>query len=155
MTQQLPLYQIPMPQPNFVNNPILTPSQQNELQPIANNLIASQPQQNYNLPPLQPQLQPDNTVPSFVNNPNLSVQQKQAMLNAQPQQVVADVSPQSMAVAGANRHGVDWAGLLGTLGSYVSAAGSAYGTGANPSQGLLNAANAIQKHTQDIQQNLS
>ena len=52
MAQQLPLYQIPMPQqPNFVNNPILTPSQQNELQPIANNLIASQPRQNYNLPP--------------------------------------------------------------------------------------------------------
>src|SRR5574344_2425352 len=99
---QSSLYQIPMTQPNFVNNPILTPSQQNELQPIANNLIASQPQQNYNLQPLQPQLQPDNTVPSFVNNPNLSVQQKQAMLNAQTQpQVVANVSPQTMAIAGA------------------------------------------------------
>src|SRR5574344_1099825 len=107
MAQQLPLYQIPMTQPNFVNNPILTPSQQNELQPIANNLIASQPQQNYNLPPLQPHLQPDNTVPSFVNTPNLSVQKKQAMLNAQPQQVVANVSPQTMAIAGAQRKGVD------------------------------------------------
>src|SRR5574344_1866086 len=152
MEKQLHLYQIPMTQPNFFNNPILTPSQQNELQPIANNLIASQPQQNYNLPPLQPQLQPDNTVPSFVNNPNLSVQQKQAMLNAQPQQVVADVSPQSMAVAGANRQGIDWAGLLGNLGSYVAAAGSAYGTGANPSQGLLAATNALQKQTQNINQ---
>lgn len=152
MTQQLPLYQMPMTQPNFVNNPILTPDQQNELQPIANNLIASQPQQNYNLPPLQPQLQPDNTVPSFVNNPNLSVQQKQAMLNAQQPQVVANVSPQTMAIAGAQKKGIDWAGLLGTLGSYVSAAGSAYGTGANPSQGLLNAANATQKLTQNIRQ---
>ena len=125
MTQQLPLYQIPMPQPNFVDNPVLTPSQLNELQPIANNLIASRPQQNYNLPPLQPQ--------------------------------VVDVAPQSqpqpvMGNAGAQRRGVDWAGLLGTLGSYVSAAGSAYGTGANPSQGLLNAANATQKHTQNIRQ---
>lgn len=73
-------------------------------------------------------------------------------LAQQQPQVVADVSPQSMAVAGANRQGVDWAGLLGTLGSYVSAAGSAYGSGANPSQGLLNAANAMQKHTQNIRQ---
>ena len=156
MTQQLPLYQIPMTQPNFVDNPILTPSQQNELQPIANNLITSQPQQNYNLPPLQPQLQPDNTVPSFVNNPNLSVQQKQAMLNAQPQPQVVDVAPQTqqpvMGNAGAQRRGIDWGGLLGTLGSYASAAGSAYGAGANPSQGLLNAANATQKHTQAINQ---
>ena len=146
-----------MPQPNFIDNPVLTPSQQNELQPIANNLIASRPQQNYNLPPLQPQLQPDNTVPSFVNDSNLSIQQKQAMLNAQTQPQVVDVAPQSqsqpvMGNAGAQRRGVDWAGLLGNLGSYMSAAGSAYGTGANPSQGLLNAANAIQKHTQDIQQ---
>ena len=157
MTQQLPLYQIPMPQPNFIDNPVLTPSQQNELQPIANNLIASRPQQNYNLPPLQPQLQPDNTVPSFVNNPNLSVQQKQAMLNAQTQPQVVDVAPQSqsqpvMGNAGAQRRGVDWAGLLGNLGSYMAAAGSAYGTGANPSQGLLNATNATRKLTQDIQQ---
>src|SRR5574344_2221040 len=81
-------------------------------------------QQSYNLPPLQ---------------------------MPQPQ-VVANVSPQTMAIAGAQRKGVDWAGLLGNLGSYVAAAGSAYGTGANPSQGLLNAANAIEKHTQNIRQ---
>ena len=73
-------------------------------------------------------------------------------LTQQQPQVVANVSPQTMAIAGAQRKGIDWAGLLGTLGSYASAAGSAYGTGTNPSQGLLNAANAIQKHTQDIQQ---
>ena len=107
MAQQLPLYQIPMPQ---------QPSQQ---------AIA----QGYNQPPLQPLYQ-----------------------QAQQPQVVADVSPQSMAVAGANRQGVDWAGLLGNLGSYMAAAGSAYGLGANPSQGLLNAANATQKHTQNINQ---
>src|SRR5574344_1096535 len=81
-------------------------------------------QQSYNLPPLQ---------------------------MPQPQ-VVANVSPQTMAIAGAQRKGIDWAGLLGNLGSYVAAAGSAYGTGANPSQGLLNAANAIQTHTQNIRQ---
>src|SRR5574344_1880044 len=125
MAQQLPLYQIPMPQEQT---------------------------QNHNLPPLQ-MLQPQAQVPDFVNNPNIDINTKRQILNQinQPQ-VVADVSPQSMAVAGANRQGIDWAGLLGNLGSYVAAAGSAYGTGANPSQGLLNAANATQKHTQNIRQ---
>src|SRR5574344_2084309 len=122
---QLPLVQIPMPQEQT---------------------------QNHNLPPLQ-MPQPQAQVPDFVNNPNIDINTKRQMLNQinQPQ-VVADVSPQSMAVAGANRQGIDWAGLLGNLGSYVAAAGSAYGTGANPSQGLLNAANATQKHTQNIRQ---
>src|SRR5574344_1143753 len=122
---QLPLVQIPMPQGQ---------------------------QQSYNLPPLQ-MPQPQAQVPDFVNNPNIDINTKRQMLNQinQPQ-VIADVSPQSMAVAGANRQGIDWAGLLGNLGSYVAAAGSAYGTGANPSQGLLNAANATQKHTQNIRQ---
>src|SRR5574344_2689728 len=125
MAQQLPLVQIPMPQGQ---------------------------QQSYNLPPLQ-MPQPQAQVPDFVNNPNIDINTKRQMLNQinQPQ-VIADVSPQSMAVAGANRQGIDWAGLLGNLGSYVAAAGSAYGTGANPSQGLLNAANATQKHTQNIRQ---
>ena len=122
---QLPLIQVPMPQEQT---------------------------QNHNLPPLQmPQSQAQ--VPDFVNNPNIDINTKRQMLNQinQPQ-VVADVSPQSMAIAGANRQGIDWAGLLGNLGSYVAAAGSAYGTGANPSQGLLNATNATRKLTQDIQQ---
>src|SRR5574344_1559408 len=124
---QLPLIQIPMPQEQA---------------------------QNHNLPPLQmPQPQMQSQMPDFVNNPNIDINTKRQMLNQinQPQ-VIADVSPQSMAVAGANRQGIDWAGLLGNLGSYVAAAGSAYGTGANPSQGLLNAANATQKHTQTIRQ---
>src|SRR5574344_2819566 len=122
---QLPLVQIPMPQGQ---------------------------QQSYNLPPLQ-MPQPQAQVPDFVNNPHIDINTKRQMLNQinQPQ-VIADVSPQAMAVAGAQRRGVDWAGLLGTLGSYVSAAGSAYGAAANPSQDLLGATNALQKQTQNINQ---
>ena len=56
-----------------------------------------------------------------------------------PQPQIVDVAPQSQSQpvignAGAQRRGVDWAGLLGTLASYASAAGSAYGAAANPSQ---------------------
>src|SRR5574344_1789060 len=74
----------------------------------------------------------------------------------QPQPQIVDVAPQTqqpvIGNAGAQRRGVNWAGLLGTLATYVAAAGCANGTGANPSQGLLNAANATQKHTQNIRQ---
>ena len=133
MSQQLPLYQIPMPQGQ---------------------------QQGYNLPPLQmPQPQMQSQMPDFINNPNIDINTKKQLLNQfntqQPQ--VVDVAPQSqsrpvMGNAGAQRQGVDWRGLLGNLGSYMAAAGSAYGTGANPSQGLLNATNATRKLTQDINQ---
>lgn len=104
---------------------------------------------------MQPQMQSE--MPDFVNDPNIDINTKRQLLSQyhqsqQQPQVVADVSPQTMAVAGANRQGIDWAGLLGNLGSYMAAAGSAYGAGANPSQGLLNAANATQKHTQAINQ---
>ena len=136
---QLPLIQVPMPQEQT---------------------------QNHNLPPLQmPQPQAQSQMPDFVNDPNIPVDRKRLMLDEynrqmaqnQPQPQIVDVAPQSqsrpvMGNAGAQRRGVDWAGLLGTLGSYVSAAGSAYGTGANPSQGLLNATNATRKLTQDINQ---
>lgn len=118
---------------------------------------------------------PESTVPDFVNDPNIPMDRKRLMLDEyhrrmsqsqsqgnlppmqNPQPQIVDVAPQSqpqpvMGNAGAQRRGVDWAGLLGTLGSYVSAAGSAYGAAANPSQGLLAATNALQKQTQNINQ---
>lgn len=118
---------------------------------------------------------PESTVPDFVNDPNIPMDRKRLMLDEyhrrmsqsqsqgnlppmqNPQPQIIDVAPQSqpqpvMGNAGAQRQGIDWGGLLGTLGSYAAAAGSAYGSGANPSQGLLNAANATQAHTQNINQ---
>ena len=127
MAQQLPLYQIPMPQGQ---------------------------QQSYNLPPLQmPQPQMQSQMPDFVNNPNIDINTKRQMLNQinQPQ-VVADVSPQSMAVAGANRNGINWLGALGTLGSYLSAAGSGMAGQKNISTGLANAANSTRNLQQNIRQ---
>lgn len=111
-------------------------------------------QQSYNLPPLQmPQPQMQSQMPDFVNNPNIDINTKRQMLNQinQPQ-VVADVSPQSMAVAGANRNGINWLGALGTLGSYLSAAGSGMAGQKNISTGLANAANSTRNLQQNIRQ---
>lgn len=76
---------------------------------------------------------------------------QQQVVNTQPQQVVADVSPQTMAVAGAQSKGIDWRGALQTLGSYLDAAGQ----GINPSAttmgaGLSGAGDAVLKHQQAI-----
>ena len=130
---QLPLVQVPMPQQPIIGVDMTQQDYANlqkqglaDIQPDQNLIAQSMGQQ---LPPLQ---------------------------RPQPQPQLVDVAPQIqqpvIGNAGAQRRGVDWAGLLGSLGSYVSAAGSAYGTGANPSQGLLNATNATRKLTQDINQ---
>lgn len=76
---------------------------------------------------------------------------QQQVANTQPQQVVADVSPQTMAVAGAQRKGIDWAGALQGLGNYLSAAGQ----GINPNAttmgaGLSGAGDTVIKHQQNI-----
>src|SRR5574344_598858 len=128
MAQQLPLYQIPMPQGQ---------------------------QQNYNLPPLQvqqPQVEPQ--IPDFVNNPNIDINTKRQMLNQinQQPQVVADVSPQSMAVAGANKGGFDWRGALGTLASYAGQIGQGMAGAPNLSQGLAQGMSQGLKYQQNIRQ---
>src|SRR5574344_20319 len=128
MAQQLPLYQIPMPQGQ---------------------------QQNYNLPPLQtqqPQVEPQ--IPDFVNNPNIDINTKRQMLNQinQQPQVVADVSPQSMAVAGANKGGFDWRGALGTLARYAGQIGQGMAGAPNLSQGLAQGMSQGLKYQQNIRQ---
>ena len=99
MAQQLPLVQIPTPQQQPIIGVDISPQDYANLQ--RQGLANIQPDQNL-----------------------IAQSMEQQLPSLQRQQPIADVSPQ-MAVAGANRKGVDWAGLLGTLGSYVSAAGSA------------------------------
>ena len=80
-------------------------------------------QQGYNLPPLQ-----------------------------RPQEIVADVSPQTMAVVGANRNGVDWRSALGTLASYAGQIGQGMAGAPNMAQGLASGMSQGLKHQQNINQ---
>jgi hypothetical protein len=85
--------------------------------------------------------------------------QQQGLLPSQLQQPqIVDVAPQSqpqpvVGNAGAQRTGIDWAGALSTLGSYLSAAGQ----GIDPSAttlggGLSGMGDTVAKHQQNIKQ---
>lgn len=80
--------------------------------------------------------------------------QQQGMLPSQLQQpqVLADVSPQTMAVAGANRKGIDWGGALSTLGSYLNAAGQGMAGSQNIPQAFAQGMGGVTKQRQNIQQ---
>lgn len=109
--------------------------------------------------------QPQKINPVLVQQPIIGVDmtqedynnlQQQGMLgqNLMPQQPqIVDVSPQTIGVGGAEKKGVDWAGALQGLGSYLSAAGQ----GINPNAttmgaGLSGAGDTILKHQQNIKQ---
>lgn len=86
--------------------------------------------------------------------------QKQGLANIMPdqnlieqsrQQMVSNAVPQPVAIAGAERGGIDWAGALQGLGNYLSAAGQ----GINPNAttmgaGLSGAGDTVIKHQQNI-----
>ena len=126
MAQQLPLIQIPMPQRQIIGD--INPQDYANLQ--RQGLADIQPDQNLIAQSMQQQLPP----------------------LQRSQEVVVDVSPQTMAVAGANRGGVDWRSALGTLASYAGQMGQGMAGAPNWQQGLASGMSQGLKHQQNINQ---
>jgi len=81
------------------------------------------------------------------------IQPNQSLMaqSMQQPQVLADVSPQSIAIGGAEKKGIDWASALQGFGNYLAAAGQ----GINPNAttmgaGLSGASDTVLKHQQNI-----